>query len=202
MMICTGRPFAIHCKLGNDQRNDFVIKTCTIIYCIYVWHVCVICWTQTCAGLIQEKKGEKKNSINALKSFISSENALHSSASLVCFVLFFTSTTMCFFWWRLQRYDIYKYLKAQVRWLNYRKNTPGSLSYVSLSFDRPEWLLTLISVKKKNTRQTLTLGFADDHHRQWSSGPQSIYFFATCPSDTEDIYWTSATTSAIVFHLF
>lgn len=31
MIICTWRPFAIHCKLGNEQRNDFVIKTCTII---------------------------------------------------------------------------------------------------------------------------------------------------------------------------
>lgn len=100
-------------------------------------HVCVTCGTQT---------------IKTLKSFVSSENALNASASLVCFVLFFTSTTMCFFWLCLQRYDIFKYMKAQVRWLNYRKkNTPGSLSCFSLSFDRPEQLLTLIPVKNHQT---------------------------------------------------
>lgn len=55
MIICTGHPFAINCKLGNDQRNDFVIKTCTIIY---------ICLTRVCYMLNTDLRrfdtGEKR----------------------------------------------------------------------------------------------------------------------------------------------
>lgn len=106
------------------------------------------------------KKG-KKNTINALKYFISSENALHASASLACFVLFFTSTTMYLFCVCLQRYDIYKYMKAQVRWLNYRINTPRSHSCVSLS----ERLRILNSVTNHQTNSHLQIC---DGHDPWA----------------------------------
>lgn len=70
-----------------------------------------------------------KTTINPFMSFISGENTC-MPPSHWCFVLFFTSTTMCFFWFCLQRCDINPYMKAKVRWLNYRNNTPGSLSLI------------------------------------------------------------------------
>lgn len=151
-------------------------------------------WNADLRGFDTEKKpNSKKPSINTFMSFISSKNTLHVSASLVCFALFFTSTTMCFFWFCLQRCDIYAYMKAQVRWLNYMNSTPGSLSLMSPSpssgqtktgaadLDRfASFILT--SVK---SRQTHTLGSI---RRSRSSGPQGSYVFVARLSDTDDIF--------------
>lgn len=151
--------------------------------------MCVTCGTQTCVGLIQKKTQQQKNpSINTFMSFISSKNTLHVTASLVCFVLFFTSTTMCFFWFCLKRCDIYAYMKAQLRWLNYMNSTPGSLSLMfpsPSSGQSPADLDRFVSfiLTSVKSRQTHALGSI-----RRSSGPQGSYAFVAHLSDTDDIF--------------